>query len=63
MKQNEITKSFVIISNLKKPFGPHDFYKNISALEGGLICFDKCCVKNLCLSDNKQSLVGLSTVT
>ena len=29
-----ITKTFMMISNWKKKFGPHDLYKNISALQG-----------------------------
>ena len=28
MKRNELTETFMMISNWKKPFGLHDLYKN-----------------------------------
>ena len=31
-KREELTKTFMMISKVKKPFGPHDLYKNNSAL-------------------------------
>ena len=32
MKRRELTKTFLMILNWKKPFGLHSLYKNISAL-------------------------------
>ena len=32
MKQKELTKTFMMISNWKKAFGLHGLYKNITAL-------------------------------
>ena len=32
--QKELTVTFMMISNLNKPFGLHDLYKNNSALYG-----------------------------
>ena len=34
MNQKELTKTFMMISNLKKPFGLHGLYENNSALKG-----------------------------
>ena len=34
MKQKELTKTFMIISNKKKPVGLHGLCKNMSALQG-----------------------------
>ena len=34
MKRNELTKSFMMISNLKNTFGLHGLYKKIWALAG-----------------------------
>ena len=32
MNQKDLAKTFMMISNNKKPFGFHNFHKNISAL-------------------------------
>ena len=32
MKRKELTKTFIMISSLLKPFGPHDLYEINSAL-------------------------------
>ena len=34
MKGEELSKTFMMIAKLKKPFGLHASYKNISALYG-----------------------------
>ena len=34
MNQKELSKTFIMILNWKKPFGLHGLYKNISALYG-----------------------------
>ena len=34
MKREELTKTFMMISNFKKTFGRHGLYKNIAALQG-----------------------------
>ena len=34
MNQKELTKTFMMISNEKKPFGLHSLYKNIQRFEG-----------------------------
>ena len=34
MNQKEQTKTFIMISNWKKPFGIHEFLKNIQRFKG-----------------------------
>ena len=34
MNQKELTKTFMMISNWNKPFGPHGFKKNIQRFKG-----------------------------
>ena len=34
IKREELTKTFMMIYNWKKPFGLHGLFKNISALKG-----------------------------
>ena len=34
MIQKELTKTFIVISNWKKPFGLHDFYQKIQRFKG-----------------------------
>ena len=34
MKQKDVTKTFMMNSNLKKPFGLYCLYNNISAFQG-----------------------------
>ena len=41
MKREELTKTFMMISNWKKPFALHGLYKNISALQGLRLSFNQ----------------------
>ena len=37
MKQKELNKTFMIISNRKKPFGLHGLYKIIQSFKGWMV--------------------------